>query len=294
MYYDPYPWLEGKYKLAKLRNPLLDQEIDGALAAHSAGMSRNRGAVQYPGETERLAYALSHFALAAAFVTEELEEQSFKAFPQELTFFRGELEVISLGCGPGSDIVGALHALKAIPRRLNLRAVDREAAWRPWVEDAVREKVAADPLLAASRPALSFDTCELGDPVATRRYLAPLQEKGPSLIIMNRVLGAIPKTEDFASLLVELASVHAMLLVIEAPPGQALLEVVQSLLERSPRRGTVLGAPNRPRGIQNHLLDFGPVLQQLDQKLAHHLERRAPYTALHYLMDTASTLRSSA
>jgi hypothetical protein len=293
MVYDPYQWLDARYVTALRANAGLPAEIDDALRRHSEGMAAAPVNVAYDDETYRLAYALSHFASGVRLVREELSWNSRDGFPRAYSIFGGTLDILSLGCGPGSDLAGALTSIVAVPKRIRLHAADREATWEPWVGAAVDSVLAGDARMReAVDGGVRFQAVDLSNDAQTVAYLERYELRHaahPLLILLNRVLGALPTPGMLMDRLIELAPSEALLVVSVAHGGRALLEDLRARLDASQRRGACLREPEE-RVIENHGYQFTAALATLNGNLEHELERRVEYASLVYLMDTARTV----
>jgi hypothetical protein len=293
MAYDPYHWLDARYAAALHANAGLPAQIDDALRRHSEGMAAAPANVAYDDETYRLAYALSHFASGVRLVREELGWNSRDGFPRAYSIFGDSLDILSLGCGPGSDLAGALTLISAVPKRIRLHAADREAAWEPWVMAAVDSVLAGDARVReAVDGTVHFHALDLSDEAQTVAFLDRYDLRHaahPLLILLNRVLGALPEPRMLMHRLIELAPSEALLVVSVAQGGRALLDDFRARLDASQRRGACLREPEE-RVIENHGYQFTAGLGALNGGLQHELERRVEYASLVYLMDTDRTV----
>ncbi len=279
-------WLQAEYTQQNaVQN--LDQRLSAWLAQHSALTKTNRAASTYANDVERLAYCLGHFPVAVRTVARELATPSRLPFPHGASILGRALDVVSLGCGPGSDLVGALFALGAVPKNLGLHCADIEPGWGPWVTRAVASIVSADPLLQQVSPAAVFAQLDLNKPDDVRAYLRALRPRGATLYLLNRVLGTVGNPAGLMDAIIEAASDDCShLLVIVPPRDGALLEEFHTRLERSARRG--IGKLVDYGGFVHHEWTFPPAIWNA---LAHKPEVAAEYHALHYVLDAAAAIR---
>ncbi len=285
MTYDPFSWLHTKYTAAKAADAQLDGKLSTWLDRHAQLTQTNRAASTYASDADRLAYCLGHFAMGVRTVARELALSNKAPFPFSATFFGGSLDIVSLGSGPGSDLVGAILSLGAIPRRLTLHAADAEAGWETWVSDAVASIRASDPALAAVADP-KFAVLDLNDVDATRAYLAGIKPNGATLYVLHRVLGTLRDPIAVTNVLLEQAGDEAMILVVAPPKDSALLESFAWRLEHSKRRGWCKLVNC---GVVPHLGFTVP--KDIWDALTHKPETKAEYECLHYVMDVATTLR---
>lgn len=279
-----YDWIVDRYERALAEDSSLPAKLSDWLETHSSATPTGR---TYDTDEGRLAYCLAHFALGVSAISRIFGNLATRRpFPHPYTFFRKELTIVSLGSGPGADLVGCLASLGAVPRKLQLYAADKEDGWRGWVESAVKATIASDPLLTAVSPTLNFEQLDLNDKGAVEEYIKRFRLAGPTVFVMHRVLGSVARPAELSSTLAsELLPDEAMVIVIAPPRDGGHLTHLSSLLDKC-RQGWVT------RHEAGMLIHHGWTIPgYIWNALTHKPETKAEYDVIMAMRDVVGTLR---
>lgn len=283
---DPFSWIPARYATELALDAQVATKIDAWLQAHSLA-TRVDGPSSYATEVERLAYCVGHFPIGVATVRSVLRSlPSRRPFPLPYTFFRERLNIVSLGGGPGADLVGSLLALGAVPRELKLYLADVEPGWEPWAKGAVQSVVQQDPFLSLAAPSFEFRQLDLNNAVRTSNYLEEFKDSGPTIFIAHRVVGALQVPSAFTDLLASnVLPDDGMVLVVAPPRHVGHLDNLAAKLDAA-RRGWIR---RQDSGFLHH--HGWTVPKDLWDALTHKPEVQADYDALLAIRDLATTLR---
>lgn len=284
---DATSWIERRYRADLAADATLPQKIDAALAAHSAAHGGAAAAPTYTTEVDRLAYCIGHFPIGVVTVSTVLHSlASRRPFPIGYTFFRDSLNIVSLGGGPGADLVGCLCALEAVPRTVTPYLADAEAGWEQWATAAINAVVQQDPFLKLGVRPLKFQQLDLNDTEKTTAYFKGFKDAGPTIFVAHRVVDRLTSPTDFMTLLAsEFLPDEALVLVVSQPRHVAQLDDLATKLDAS-RQGWIR------RHDTGYLCHHGwTVPTDLWDALTHKPEVRADYDALLAMRDLKATLR---
>ena len=152
----------GKNIDAKVSSTLIDLG-----SKYSRLASSRKPIIDYSDPATHVAYLYGYVPAHAAFVYRVLLEGRMAASGP---LFKGEtLRVTSLGGGPGSDLLGLLKYLsrpfaKEPVKRVRIRVLDREDAWKQVCADLVAEAASIGVKID-----LTFEQIDVTDPKAAKR-----------------------------------------------------------------------------------------------------------------------------
>jgi hypothetical protein len=232
---------------SKLENltPTECEEALHWLAEHSKQPQNS----DYSKSEARIAYCAGHFAAGVAVIKEVFDiKMAKRPFPASLTVFdfKGSegcsgINIVSLGCGPGSDLVGALCSLKAAPKTLSLLGVDREREWGNVFNEAVN---CACEAFGYKNPIVTFSVADLSREQELSDQLSGLNSSNTTIIIVNRVIASLPNKIAFFKTLIKHAPHNSM--IVSLQPGGCSTQFAELVeLARKERPGWILPRSGR-------------------------------------------------